>query len=170
MATMPTPRERELTDVLADMVDLAWFRVDAERNVVELSPAMERLTGFAASEVLGRSCLRLHRCRECLSGCGVFDEGVVTDKSLEIYRADGSLIEVTKSGRLLFGPDGEISGAVEVLRSAPAQHDATEEDEPEEARAIRTALEKTRYNRTAAARSLGISRTSLWRKMKEYGI
>ena len=35
---------------------------------------------------------------------------------------------------------------------------------------IRTALEKLDGNQTEAARQLGISRSTLWRKMKEYGI
>ena len=66
--------------VLAEMPDVPHFTVDAEKNVVDLSPAMERLTGFDRSEVVGRSCLLLHRCEECLSGCGVFDNGYYNGK------------------------------------------------------------------------------------------
>ena len=36
---------------LADLADLAYFQVDEERNVVSISPAMERLTGFSAADV-----------------------------------------------------------------------------------------------------------------------
>jgi propionate catabolism operon transcriptional regulator len=39
----------------------------------------------------------------------------------------------------------------------------------DESRSIRGALEKARYNRSLAARRLGISRTTLWRKLKEMG-
>ncbi len=39
-----------------------------------------------------------------------------------------------------------------------------------EARIIRNALERLDGNQTEAARRLGISRSTLWRKMKEYGI
>ncbi|MFO7974433.1 MAG: helix-turn-helix domain-containing protein, partial [Candidatus Hydrogenedentota bacterium] len=35
---------------------------------------------------------------------------------------------------------------------------------------IRRALEKLDGNQTEAAEKLGISRSTLWRKMKEYGI
>ena len=35
---------------------------------------------------------------------------------------------------------------------------------------IRQALEKLDGNQTEAAAKLGISRSTLWRKMKEYGI
>ncbi|RLB22808.1 MAG: Fis family transcriptional regulator [Deltaproteobacteria bacterium] len=40
----------------------------------------------------------------------------------------------------------------------------------EEAQIIRSALEKHGGNRVAAARELGISRTTLWRKIKKYGL
>jgi transcriptional regulator of acetoin/glycerol metabolism len=35
---------------------------------------------------------------------------------------------------------------------------------------IRRVLERHRGNATAAARQLGISRTTLWRKLREYGL
>lgn len=42
-------------------------------------------------------------------------------------------------------------------------------DDPER-EAILRALEQCRYNRTQAAQALGINRSTLWRKMKEYGL
>ena len=169
MVQIETPAQPNVAALLSDMTDAAYFRVDADRNVVEVSPAMERLTGFSASDVLGRSCLRLHRCEECLKGCGVFDNLEVQDKSIQLYRADGTLIDVIKSGRVLLDRDGEIDGAVEVIRlSEPRSPQAA--DEHDEVRRIRDALERTRFNRTEAARRLGISRTSLWRKMREHGL
>jgi transcriptional regulator of acetoin/glycerol metabolism len=44
-------------------------------------------------------------------------------------------------------------------------------DEPDNERSrIIAALESSRWRRDAAARSLGISRATLWRKMREYGL
>jgi transcriptional regulator of acetoin/glycerol metabolism len=40
----------------------------------------------------------------------------------------------------------------------------------DEARRIRSALEASRWRREAAAEALGMSRTTLWRKMKEHGL
>jgi PAS domain S-box-containing protein len=58
-----------------------------------------------------------------------------------------------------------------VAASAPAARplpaDLPSEDMAEAAR-IESALLKARYNRTAAAELLGMSRTTLWRKMREY--
>lgn len=161
---------------IARRADLAYFRVDADRNVVEMSPALERLTGFAADEILGRSCLRVHRCTECLRGCGVFDQGLVTDKELELYRADGSTVRVRKSGRVFHDNDGSIAGAVEIvepLAAAVAREPSSAAGtagEALDAARIRDALQRARYSRTQAARLLGISRTTLWRKMNEHGL
>ncbi len=58
------------------------------------------------------------------------------------------------------GPAGEAEG--ERYRS--------EQPAADERSAIVDALERTGGARTAAARQLGMSRTTLWRKMKEYGI
>lgn len=44
------------------------------------------------------------------------------------------------------------------------------EDESPEAARIRKALEKAKHNRTLAAKTLGMDRTTLWRKMKQYRI
>jgi transcriptional regulator of acetoin/glycerol metabolism len=43
------------------------------------------------------------------------------------------------------------------------------EDAPE-AQRIRRALEENRWRRTAAARTLGISRATLWRRMRHFGM
>jgi PAS domain S-box-containing protein len=183
---------------LAEIADLPYFRVDADRNVVEMSPAMERLTGFRAEDAVGRSCLRIHRCEECLGGCGVFDQHTVLDRHLELYRADGSTVRVRKSGRVLLDGEGRITGAIEVVRALDVEptsastaetHDAEVDRltpvvsvEPgaevtpaaaaaqAEIEAIRSALTESRYRRTEAARLLGMSRTTLWRKMREYGL
>jgi len=42
--------------------------------------------------------------------------------------------------------------------------------EHEEAEKIRAIIERHPHNRPEAARALGMSRTSLWRKMRKYGL
>ncbi len=114
VAIVPDPKELQ---VLADVADLAFFQVDENRDIVSVSPALERLTGFPAEEVLGRSCLTMIRCRECLRGCGVFEDKEVKDVPLTLYRADGSTIDVLKSGRA-FLEGGQVVGALETVQLA----------------------------------------------------
>ena len=177
MIRVGTKAEEVTARLLSDLPSVAYFRVDADRNVVEVSPAMEQLTGFEADDVLGRSCLRLHRCEECLRGCGVFDSHEVFDKDLELYRADGSTVRVRKSGRVFLDDAGEITGALEIVHALDpvsdgvgASGEKSAAHESPEAAEIRSALEAARYRRSEAARMLGISRTTLWRRMKQHGL
>ena len=107
--------EPEQLRVLAEIADLAYFQVDENRDIVSVSPALEEITGFTAEEVLGRSCLTMIRCRECLRGCGVFEDKEVKDVPLTLYRADGTTIDVLKSGRAFVEGD-RVVGALETVQ------------------------------------------------------
>jgi DNA-binding NtrC family response regulator len=54
-------------------------------------------------------------------------------------------------------------------QDSPPAAIAARDDDPERAR-LHAALEASRWRREAAASSLGISRTTLWRKMREHGL
>jgi len=125
-----TGEDRRL-EHLIDLAGLAWFEVDADRNIVAMSPALERLTGFDADDVLGRSCLTAIRCNECLKGCGVFRHGTVRRAQLSIYRSDGSEAQVHKSGQVLRDEAGNITGAVEIVELREPETALTGESSPE---------------------------------------
>jgi PAS domain-containing protein len=161
--------------LLGDLAEVAWFVVDARRNVVALGPLTERLTGFYADEVLGRPCIHLSRCEACLRGCGVFERGRVRDQRLTLYRADGRPLDVAKSAVALRDLHGAPCGALEILRPLRLGDPAVEPcDEPNGEQNLREriarALHETRYNRTRAAVQLGMSRTTLWRKMRDFDL
>ena len=59
----------------------------------------------------------------------------------------------------------ELRGA-----AAPASLHQVERHSPHERELILAALDKTGWNRSRAARKLGIDRTTLWRKIKEYDL
>ncbi len=108
---VPNPKE---LSVLAEVANLAFFQVDENRDIVAVSPALEEITGFRAEDVMGRSCLTMIRCRECLKGCGVFEDKEVKDVPLTLYRADGTTVEVRKSGRAFVDGD-RVVGALETV-------------------------------------------------------
>ena len=112
------------------MADLAFFQVDQNRDIVSVSPALERITGFRAEEVIGRSCLTMIRCRECLEGCGVFRDKEVKDVPLTLYRADGSTVNILKSGRAFVEGD-RVVGALETVRLVEAERPAPGSPPPE---------------------------------------
>jgi transcriptional regulator of acetoin/glycerol metabolism len=61
-----------------------------------------------------------------------------------------------------------ILGHIGAEEKTPALEQLPLEDA--ERKAIIAALEQNSYNRTETARELGVSRNTLWRKMKKYGI
>ena len=160
-------------EVLGELADLAWFQVDRDRNVVAMSDAMEELTGIRRDEAVGRPCIYLSRCHECLRHCGVFEGGRVKDHGLTLYDSRGSEIPVAKSGQVLLNREGEIIGALEVVRplgNGNAVDERCLDKAATESARIAKVLSETKYNRTAAAKVLGMSRTTLWRKMREYDL
>ena len=104
-------------EAVAGMMGAGAFQVDARRTVTAITPQMEALTGYTAAEVVGRSCLDLLRCRECLRGCALFRLGRLEPTPMTIYRKDGAEIEVERAGLVLRGADGAVSGAVETVRA-----------------------------------------------------
>lgn len=61
-----------------------------------------------------------------------------------------------------------FAGAEEVFRPAPSSPPLA--DEPDEATRIRRAIERAGGDRTLAATALGMSRTTLWRRMRALGL
>ncbi len=82
-------------------------------------------------------------------------------------QADGSRIEVQHLPAELRGPTAD-SGVPSTVGSAKRYR--ADSLAKEERSAIRTALEESNGVRAKAAELLGMSRTTLWRKMREYGL
>jgi PAS domain S-box-containing protein len=117
------PRSLEL---FGSLTGVGYFQVDAERNVVAISPELEGITGFSAAEVIGKPCIGLIRCQECLKTCGVFRHERVQEARIRIYRKDGAEIEVWRSGAVLRDADHAVTGALETVRPlGDASCDAT---------------------------------------------
>ncbi|MBW7935473.1 MAG: PAS domain-containing protein, partial [Gemmatimonadaceae bacterium] len=113
---MPFSSANPKLDLLGDLANIGYFEVDAARNVVGISPALAAITGFASEDVVGKPCLSLIRCHECLKHCGVFKQERVDDVRLRIYRKDGTELEVYRSGAVLRDAHGHVTGALETVR------------------------------------------------------
>ncbi len=96
--------------------------VDPNGKIVAMNPAAERLTGYRAEELVGKSC-RILDCTGCdiiAKGpaelwCGLFARGDVRAKKCLITNKDHRTINVVKNASILHDRDGKIIGSVETL-------------------------------------------------------
>jgi transcriptional regulator with PAS, ATPase and Fis domain len=84
---------------------------------------MEAMTGFTAAEAIGRPCslIKGDACftQSCLNGdappCSLFQVGEIHGKRCHIERADGQVLTVVKSGRVVRAANGTLLGGVETV-------------------------------------------------------
>ncbi len=95
--------------------------LDTGERIVAFSEGAERITGYLASEVVGRTCREVFRSDRCDIACPArrtFDSGVVLSNCrCHVLTADDSEIEIAVNTSPLKRSDGEIMGAVVVFRN-----------------------------------------------------
>lgn len=109
--------------VLSGLADIAEsgaiYILDAEGRILFWSRAAERLLGLPADTVLGRPAVSVIVCRECDGLAALIERGRLDDEPTAVQRADGSLLQATRSARAFFAANGSFAGAVGVLRPEP---------------------------------------------------
>lgn len=96
--------------------------VDPDGNIIFVNRAFEDLSGYAAEEVIGRSC-EILGCDSCFGTrakghdkyCALFREGEVKRRKCTFVRKDGSPIQVVKNAAVIRGENNEVIGGVENL-------------------------------------------------------
>jgi len=178
------PGVEHLQAVLDALFD-AVITINREFVITSFNRAAEELTGRPRDEVIGQRCFDVLRTEDCCTQdrCPL-TLVLKTGRELETrevvipVQGDGQT-RVEIMFRPVRGPDGDILGGVETLRTARATAESPPTTEPPpgltfleamERRAIEEVLQRTGWNRTVASRELGISRITLWRKMRRLGI
>lgn len=162
------PEVPDLWRLIAENSFDAVVIVDTDQRIVYWNSQAVRITGFTAREVIGRNCLVGVRCPDCLRKCGLFTTGEVCERTLPLITKSGREITVVKNAQLIKDGKDRVIGGIEIfhrLRRVRTRPGASEEENR-----IRDALAANRYGRAKTARTLGMSRATLWRKMKKYGI
>lgn len=182
--TIPGPEAEAILDALGE----GLFTVDSDWRITRFNRAAERITGFAAREALGEHCWNIFRTDVCESGCvlreALADGGRTHRRELTILDSGNHEVPVEVSAAAWLDDSGAMTGGVETFRDLsevkalrktlqnadlPSLTGATVRPEAEKA-AIRAALERRGWNKVQAADDLGISRATLWRKMKAHDI
>ncbi len=96
--------------------------IDMEGNIMSANPAAERLTGYLAEELIGKSC-RMLNCTGCkIKGrgpgeawCKLFSVGKSKNKKCLITHKNRRTVHIIKSASVLRDKHGNIIAAVETL-------------------------------------------------------
>ena len=96
--------------------------IDAQGDIVAANPAAERLTGYAAHELVGKSC-RILNCDGCnIIGrgqahqwCALYQKGSIRDKKCLITHKNRHTVHILKSASVLYDENGAPIGAVETM-------------------------------------------------------
>jgi PAS domain S-box-containing protein len=96
--------------------------VDTSGKIAAVNPAMERMTGFTAEELIGKSC-RILNCTGCkfIGGengqpwCELFNVGKAKSRECILTNRNGRTVHVLKSAVTMTDPEGKPIGVVETL-------------------------------------------------------
>jgi two-component system, NtrC family, response regulator HydG len=107
---------------IVDTLQDGLIVVDPRGKIVAANPAAERLTGYTADELIGKSC-RILNCTGCkiigkgagTQWCGLFSRGSMMAKKCLITNKDRRSVHIIKSASVLKDENGQIIGAVETL-------------------------------------------------------
>jgi diguanylate cyclase (GGDEF)-like protein/PAS domain S-box-containing protein len=117
--------DKEFYQGLLDEISDGVYFVTRDRHITYWNGGAERITGFAAEEVLGHSCSEgiLRHIDDtgrqlCMRGCplaAVMRDGKPREARVYLHHKDGHRVPVTVRGSALRNPAGAIVGSVEVF-------------------------------------------------------
>lgn len=110
----------EYLKTILDSVADGVFTVDAEMRITTFNRAAEEITGYAASEAVGRRCSDIFRAGVCSSGCPLREAQetgeAVVNRELDITDKDNRRVPISISASVLRNAQGQAVGGVETFR------------------------------------------------------
>ncbi len=145
-----------------ESLGLAVVLLDRELRIVEASPASRGL--------LGTPDLAGHNIKEFVEMNGISERLSSGGRASGVCRLQSNGTKPSLNVNAAPLPDGGFEEPVRYVMAIELRDTTSRQVAVEEAERIRRALEDHRWRRTAAARALGISRATLWRRMREHGL
>jgi len=119
---MAFPLDATIWKAVVDTMQEGVMLVDAGGNIVFVNQAFERLFGYRADEVVGRSC-EIFQCDRCFKAradgldkyCVLFKKEKVRSSECVFRRKDGKPIHLLKNANVIRDASGTVVGGVETL-------------------------------------------------------
>jgi len=109
-----------IMDVVLESVADGVFTVDPDLHITYWNPAAEEITGYSATEAIGRQCHEVFRASMCGEECPM-QQALATGRAadpanVEILTRDGVELTLSVSAAVLRDRDGSFLGGVESFR------------------------------------------------------
>ena len=109
-----------LSSVIFNSISDGIFTVNKSRLITSFNPSAERITGFKASDAIGKHCFDIFRTEICHKWCPLKDtlkdREPIEDAHVTIITCDGCELPIRVTTMVLRDDDGDIVGAVEFFR------------------------------------------------------
>lgn len=131
IASRETLLEKNKLQAILNSINDGVFTVDMEFHITSFNGAAEEITGFKASEVIGKLCHNVFRSTLCSGDCPLkqtMKTGQnITNFELEIFNRWNSTVPVGVSAALLKDENGQVTGGVETFRDMSQIKQLTQE-------------------------------------------
>ncbi|MDD2852486.1 MAG: sigma 54-interacting transcriptional regulator [Desulfuromonadaceae bacterium] len=112
--------QQECQKMILDSIPDGIFTVDPEMRITTFNRAAEEITGFRASEAVGRFCHEILRTRVCLSACPLKEAQAngeaVVNREMDILDKENRKVPVSVNASVLRNTQGQAVGGVETFR------------------------------------------------------
>ncbi|MBW2659292.1 MAG: sigma 54-interacting transcriptional regulator [Deltaproteobacteria bacterium] len=119
----------EFVKLLLESIGDGIFVLNKDGRIIAWNPAMEKIVGYTADEVKGKSCkiLRFNQCigKDCPTGvqdCGILKYGRVEPTECLLTHKKGHNLSVTKNARIIKNKQNQIIGIVEAVTDLTELH------------------------------------------------
>ncbi|MCP4705697.1 MAG: PAS domain-containing protein [candidate division Zixibacteria bacterium] len=112
--------DKELTKLILNSINEGVFTVDQNCIITSFNKPAERITGFKASDAVGKHCFDIFRTEVCHQQCALKDtlksHNQIENARVSIITRDGKELPISVTTTMLKSDDDEIIGAVEFFR------------------------------------------------------
>lgn len=112
--------DKELTKLIINSISEGVFTVDKDCRITSFNRSAERITGFKASEAIGKHCFDVFRTEVCHRQCALKDtlktHNPIENVRVSIITRDGRELPISVTTTMLKNEKDEIIGAVEFFR------------------------------------------------------
>ncbi|MBN1653148.1 MAG: sigma 54-interacting transcriptional regulator [Deltaproteobacteria bacterium] len=113
--------------ILLDVIDQSIFTIDKDGLITVFNRAAEEITGYRATDVIGKKCSDVFRTELCTSDCPLRKTMMsgrrVLDRRVRIKTKDGRFLPVAVSTAALATKEGKILGGIEVIKDLSSLED-----------------------------------------------